>query len=107
MGNSKLTNLELILLLIFIWPIGLLLMWKHNIWSKNTRTLVTIFCVVPFLLLSLAAYSVTDYKTYDEKSIEKALIEMDEMDDEEIPLLEQVVPPPATPKVIEIVEDEE
>mgnify|MGYP005703985591 CR=1 FL=1 len=107
MRNSKLTNLELILLLIFIWPIGLFLMWKHNIWSKNTRTLVTIFCVVPFLLLSLAAYSVTNYKTYDEKSTDIGLIEMDEMDDEEIPLLDQVVPPTAPPEVIKIVEDEE
>ena len=107
MGTSKLTNLELILLLIFISPIGLLLMWKHNIWSKNTRTLVTIFCVVPFLLLSLAVYSGINWKVYDKSDIDIGLLKMDELDDEEIPLLEQVVPPPAPPEVIEIVEDEE
>ena len=95
MGNSKLTNLELILLLIFIWPIGLLLMWKHNIWSKNTRTFVTIFCVVPSLLLSLAVNSVTNYKTYDKSSIDIGKLDLDADLDEEIPLLDQVVPPPA------------
>ena len=95
MGNSKLTNLELILLLIFIWPIGLLLMWKHNIWSKNTRTFVTIFCVVPSLLLSLAVNSVTNYKTYDKSSIDIGKLDLDADLYEEIPLLDQVVPPPA------------
>ena len=107
MGNSKLTNLELILLLIFIWPIGLFLMWKHNIWSKNTRTLVTIFCVVPSLLLSLAVYSSINYKTVDKSLIDIGKLDLDEELDEEMPLLDQVVPPPAPPKVIEIVEDEE
>lgn len=84
MGNSKLTNLDTILLLIIIWPIGLLLMWKHNIWSKNTRTLVTIFCVV----LSLAVYSSINYKTVDKSLIDIGKLDLDEELDEEMILLD-------------------
>jgi protein TonB len=52
-----------------------------------------------------------NWKVYDKSAIDIGLVNMDELDDEEIPLLEQVVPPPppppAAPEVIEIVEDEE
>ena len=59
------------------------------------------------------SYSTINWKVYDKSDIDIGLVSMDELDDEEIPLLEQVVPPPppppppAPPEVIEIVEDEE
>ncbi len=59
------------------------------------------------------SYMTINWKVYDKSAIDIGLVNMDELDDEEIPLLEQVVPPPppppppAAPEVIEIVEDEE
>ena len=59
------------------------------------------------------SYTTINLKVYDKSDIDVGLVNMDELDDEEIPLLEQVVPPPppppppAAPEVIEIVEDEE
>jgi protein TonB len=59
------------------------------------------------------SYTTINWKVYDKSYIDIGLVNMDELDDEEIPLLEQVVPPPppppppAAPEVIEIVEDEE
>ena len=59
------------------------------------------------------SYMTINWKVYDRSAIDIGLVNMDELDDEEIPLLEQVVPPPppppppAAPEVIEIVEDEE
>jgi hypothetical protein len=32
---------SVILLLIFFFPVGLYLMWKHELWNKNTRWIVT------------------------------------------------------------------
>jgi protein TonB len=59
------------------------------------------------------SYTTINWKVYDKSAVDIGLVNMDELDDEEIPLLEQVVPPPppppppAAPEVIEIVEDEE
>ena len=58
-------------------------------------------------------HKLLEWKVYDKSDIDIGLVNMDELDDEEIPLLEQVVPPPppppppAAPEVIEVVEDEE
>lgn len=59
------------------------------------------------------AYSTINYKTYDKEDIDIGQLNLDELDDEEIPITEQIQtpppppPPPAAPEVIEIVEDEE
>jgi periplasmic protein TonB len=61
----------------------------------------------------LITYSTINYKTYDKSNVDIGLLNMDELDDEEMPVTEQIQtpppppPPPAAPEVIEIVEDEE
>ena len=58
-------------------------------------------------------YNTINYKTYDKSAIDIGMVDMDALDDEEIPITEQLQtpppppPPPAAPEVIEIVEDEE
>jgi protein TonB len=58
-------------------------------------------------------YSTLNYKTYDKSDIDIGKLNLDEELDEEIPIIEQVIPPPppppppAAPEVIEVVEDEE
>ena len=58
-------------------------------------------------------YSTLNYKTYDKDDIDIGMVNMDDLDDEEIPITEQIQtpppppPPPVAPEVIEIVEDEE
>lgn len=39
-----------IILLIFLWPVGIYLMWKNEFWSKQTRWIVT--GVFPLLFLA-------------------------------------------------------
>jgi protein TonB len=64
-------------------------------------------------LMAFIAYTAINWRSYDSGFTAYDLVNMDELDDEEIPLLEQFVPPPppppppAAPEVIEIVEDEE
>lgn len=35
-----------ILLLLFVFPIGLFLMWKHQVWSKTTRWIISGVCIL-------------------------------------------------------------
>ena len=35
-----------IILLILFWPVGLYLMWKNGMWSKNTRYAISAVCVI-------------------------------------------------------------
>ena len=54
-----------------------------------------------------------NYKTYDKSNIDIGKLNLDDELDEEIPIIEQIIPPPppppppAAPEVIEVVEDEE
>ena len=58
-------------------------------------------------------YSTLNWKTYDKSDIDIGKLNLDDELDEEIPIIEQVIPPPppppppAAPEVIEVVEDEE
>jgi protein TonB len=58
-------------------------------------------------------YSTLNYKTYDKSNIDIGKLNLDDELDEEIPIIEQIIPPPppppppAAPEVIEVVEDEE
>jgi periplasmic protein TonB len=73
----------------------------------------SLYFAIGLALMVFLSYTVINWKVYDKDAIEIGLVNMDELDDEEIPLLEQVVPPPPppppppAPEVIEIVEDEE
>lgn len=73
----------------------------------------SLYFAIGLALMVFLSYSTINWKVYDKSAVDIGLVNMDELDDEEIPLLEQVVPPPppppppAAPEVIEIVEDEE
>ncbi|MDC1492836.1 energy transducer TonB [Flavobacteriaceae bacterium] len=73
----------------------------------------SMYFAIGLALMVFLAYTTINWKVYDKDAIDIGLVNMDELDDEEIPLLEQIVPPPppppppAAPEVIEIVEDEE
>ena len=59
------------------------------------------------------AYGTINYKTFDKSLFDSDKLLIDELDDEEVPITEQIKPPPPppppppAPEVIEIVEDEE
>jgi len=85
--------------------------------KKNPKADVSrngsVYFAVGLALMLFVTYSTINYKTYDKSNIDIGMVNMDELDDEEIPITEQIQtpppppPPPAAPEVIEIVEDEE
>lgn len=84
---------------------------KKNPKANVGRNSSLYFAIGLALMLFLTNFAI-NYKTYDKSNIDIGQLNLDELDDEEIPLLEQIVtpppppPPPAAPEVIEIVEDE-
>ena len=85
---------------------------KKNPKADIRRNSSLFFAVGLALMLLITNYAI-NYKTYDRDAIDIGQLSMDELDDEEIPITEQIQtpppppPPPAAPEVIEIVEDEE
>ncbi|WP_242202873.1 energy transducer TonB [Aestuariivivens insulae] len=85
---------------------------KKNPKANVGRNSSLYFAVGLALMMFLANFAI-NYKTYDKESIDIGQLNLDELDDEEIPITEQIQtpppppPPPAAPEVIEIVEDEE
>ncbi len=85
---------------------------KKNL-KADVRRNSSIYFAVGLLLMLIVTYSSINYKSYDKSDIDIGMLNMDELDDEEIPITEQIVtpppppPPPAAPEVIEVVEDEE
>lgn len=85
--------------------------------KKNPKADVSrngsVYFAVGLALMLFVTYSTINYKTYDKEAIDIGMVNMDELDEEEIPITEQIQtpppppPPPAAPEVIEIVEDEE
>jgi len=85
--------------------------------KKNPKADVSrngsVYFSVGLALMLFVTYNTINYKTYDKDAIDIGMVNMDELDDEEIPITEQIQtpppppPPPAAPEVIEIVEDEE
>ena len=77
--------------------------------SKNA----SLYFAVGLALMLFLTYSALNHKTYDKSSIDIGKLDLDAELDEEIPLIDQLTPPPppppppAAPEVIEIVEDEE
>ena len=84
---------------------------KKNPKANVGRNSSLYFAIGLALMLFLTNFAI-NYKTYDKSDIDIGQLNLDDLDDEEIPLLEQIVtpppppPPPAAPEVIEIVEDE-
>jgi len=85
--------------------------------KKNSKADVSrngsIYFAVGLALMLFLTYSTINYKTYDKSLIDIGKLDLDAELDEEIPLIDQLKPPPppppppAAPEVIEIVEDEE
>ena len=80
--------------------------------KKNPKADVSrngsVYFAVGLALMLFVTYNTINYKTYDKSAIDIGMVDMDALDDEEIPITEQIqTPPPAAPEVIEIVEDEE
>ena len=77
--------------------------------SKNA----SLYFAVGLALMLFMTYSAINHKTFDKSSIDIGKLDLDADLDEEIPLIDQLTPPPppppppAAPEVIEIVEDEE
>jgi len=84
---------------------------KKNPKANVGRNSSLYFAIGLALMLFLTNYAI-NYKTYDKSSIDIGQLDLDELDEEEIPITEQIQtpppppPPPAAPEVIEIVEDE-
>ncbi|NCF42411.1 MAG: energy transducer TonB [Bacteroidetes bacterium] len=85
--------------------------------KKNPKADVSrngsIYFAVGLALMLFLTYSTLNYKTYDKSNIDIGKLNLDNELDEEIPIIEQIIPPPppppppAAPEVIEVVEDEE
>jgi len=81
--------------------------------KADVRRNGSIYFAVGLLLMLVVTYSTLNYKSYDKDAIDIGMLNLDELDDEEVPITEQIKtpppppPPPAAPEVIEIVEDEE
>ena len=85
--------------------------------KKNPKADVSrngsIYFAVGLALILFLTYSSLNYKTYDKSDIDIGKLNLDDELDEEIPIIEQIIPPPppppppAAPEVIEVVEDEE
>ena len=85
--------------------------------KKNPKANVSrngsIYFAVGLALMLFLTYSSLNYKTYDKSDIDIGKLNLDDELDEEIPIIEQIIPPPppppppAAPEVIEVVEDEE
>ena len=73
----------------------------------------SLYFILGMTLMMFLSYSTVNYKVYDKSSLNLDKVNMDALDEEEVPITEQVQPPPPppppppAPEVIEIVEDEE
>ncbi len=85
---------------------------KKNPKANVGRNSSLYFAIGLALMLFLTNYAI-NYKTYDKSDIDIGQLNLDDLDEEEIPITEQLQtpppppPPPAAPEEIEIVEDEE
>ena len=84
---------------------------KKNPKSDVSRNAAIYFSMGLLLMLFISNQSI-NYKSYDKSAIDIGALNLDQEIEEEIPLLDQIKPPPppppppAAPEVIEIVEDE-
>jgi protein TonB len=84
---------------------------KKNPKANVGRNSSLYFAIGLALMLFLTNYAI-NYKSYDKSNIDIGQVSMDALDDEEVPITEQLQtpppppPPPAAPEQIEVVEDE-
>lgn len=84
---------------------------KKNPKADVGRNSSLYFLIGLALMLFLTNYAI-NYKNYDKSNIDIGQVSMDALDDEEVPITEQLQtpppppPPPAAPEVIEVVEDQ-
>ncbi|MEM6517463.1 MAG: energy transducer TonB [Bacteroidota bacterium] len=85
---------------------------KKNIKSDVSRNSSLYFAVGLALMMTLT-YLTINYKTYEKEDIDIGQLNLDDLEDEEIPITQQEIippppppPPPKVPEEIEIVEDE-
>ncbi|MDT0689299.1 energy transducer TonB [Salegentibacter sp. F188] len=77
----------------------------------NRRSVL--FLQLGLILVLFITWQAIEWKTYDRDAIDTGQVNMDELDDEEIPITEMQntppppPPPPPAPEIIEVVEDEE
>tara|TARA_B100001564_G_scaffold322774_1_gene302376 strand:+ start:580 stop:1293 length:714 start_codon:yes stop_codon:yes gene_type:complete len=73
----------------------------------------SLYFAVGLALMMFMSYGTINYKVYDKDALGIDRVNMDALDEEEVPITEQLKPPPPppppppAPEVIEIVEDEE
>ena len=85
---------------------------KKNIKSDVSRNSSLYFAVGMVLMLALT-YMTINYKTFEKDAIDIGQLDLDALDEEDIPITDQKIvppppppPPPVVPDEIEIVEDE-
>ena len=81
--------------------------------KADVRRNGSIYFAVGLALMLFITYATLNYKSYDKVATDIGQLNLDEIEEEEIPITEQIQtpppppPPPAAPEVIEVVEDEE
>ncbi len=82
--------------------------------KKNPKADLTrnsgLYFALGLAIVLLVTWRALEYKNYDEEETFNYTMNVDELEEEEIPITEQVKtppPPPPAPEVIEVVEDEE
>ena len=85
--------------------------------KKNPKADLTknssLYFAIGLALVLLSSWQAIEWKTYEKSAFDYQALNVDDEDDEEVPITEQLKtpppppPPPPAPEVIEIVEDEE
>lgn len=74
---------------------------------------ISLYFVIGLCLVLFITWRLIEWKTYEKSSFDYEALQVEDADDEEIPITEQIKtpppppPPPSAPEVIEVVEDEE
>ena len=76
--------------------------------TKNTK----LYFAIGLCLMVFVSWRLIEWKTYDKTAIDIGTLNIQDDDDEEVPLTEQLKtppppPPPPAPEIIEVMEDEE
>lgn len=85
---------------------------KKNPKADISRRSVLFFQIGMILMLAIT-YVAIEWKTYDREDIDTGMVNMDDFEEEDVPITElqntppPPPPPPPAPEVIEVVEDEE
>ncbi len=85
--------------------------------KKNPKADLTkksvLFLQLGLILVLFVTWQAIEWKTYDKEDIDTGQVNMDDLDDEEIPITEMQntppppPPPPPAPEIIEVIEDDE